>query len=329
VAIVLYIIGNIGNLLSLLIFFKKSWRKNVCVFYFIICLFSNTVFINSTLLGAVFTLGFNINAHNSNQILCKLFYYVSYLFTLYYPIVLILASFDRLLLSSQNVDTRLYSSKRLAYFTISTSSFLWSIFSLHILIKVNIQEIYPTVFVCYYDLSTFYLHFLLYSSLVISVLITSILIIFSILAFKNVRRIRIVPRQQRNQLRTMNKKDFQLLRCLYIHNIVYIIFIILLLVAVCYSATLNYQRSTPMEQAVNNFLSSLGTLFHYVPYSTSFFIFVCVSKAFRQELKRLGYKICHNNLIIVPEEENHQQEPPRDNIELNNVVVVSTIVLSR
>ncbi len=323
---VLYFTGNIGNLLSLLIFFKKSWKKNVCVFYFVICLFSNTIFINSSLLGSIFTYGFNINAQNSNVVFCKLFYYIAYLTSLYYPSVLILASFDRLLISSQNVDTRLYSSKRLAYFSISISTFICIIFSLHILIKVNIQEMYPSYFICYYDLSTSYLNFFVYSSLVISAFVPLMLIILSILAFKNVRRIRAIPRQQRHQFRTMNKKDFQLLRCLYIHNIVYIICIILLVVSVGYSVTLNLKTSTVVEQAMSNFLSGLGVFLHYIPYCTSFFIFVCISKAFRQELKRFGYKICGKDLRTVREEENHQQELARDNIELNNVVV-STIVL--
>jgi hypothetical protein len=112
-------------------------KKYICVFYFVICLFTNTVFINSCLLGSIFTYGFNINTQNSNVVLCKLFYYISYLTSLYYPSVLILASFDRLLISSQNVDTRLYNSKRLAYFTISTSVILWTVFSFHILIKAS------------------------------------------------------------------------------------------------------------------------------------------------------------------------------------------------
>ncbi len=328
VATIFYVIGNIGNLLSLVIFFNRTWRKNVCVFYLVICLLSNTVFINSTLIGSIFSLGFNINASNSNVVLCKLFYYIAYLSSLYYPSVLIFASFDRLLLSSQNVDTRLYSSKRLAYLFVCTSFFFWSIFSFHILIKVNIQQFAVDYFVCYYDLSKFYLNFFLYSTLVISVLIPLLLLILSILAFKNVRSIRAIPRQHRQQIRSMHKKDFQLLRCLYIHNIVYIICSIVLAAGISYSMTINFGTVTSMEQVMNTFLNNFGSFLHYIPYCTSFFIFVCVSKAFRQELKRFGYKICGKNLTIIREEENHQQELGRENVELNNVVV-STIVLPR
>jgi len=319
VAPVFYVIGNIGNLLTIYIFFKRSWRKNVCVFYFLICLFTNTIFVNSTLLGSILITGFNINAQNSSVILCKLFYYVSYTSATYLPIVLILASIDRLLISSQNVDTRLYSSKRLGYFSISTSGFIWSMFSLHILIKVNIVEIFPTYSICYYDRSEFYVNFFLYSTLAISGIIPFLLIILSVLIFKNARRIRAIPRQQRREIRTMNKKDFQLLRCLYVHNIVYIICSILLVVSIGYSETLNLRTSTPMEQAVSNFLSNIGALLHHIPYCTSFFIFANVSRAFRLELKRLAYNIRRKDLATV------RKEPTRNNIELNNVV--STIVI--
>ncbi|CAF3125111.1 unnamed protein product [Rotaria sp. Silwood2] len=325
VATILFVIGNIGNLLSILIFFKKSWRKNVCVFYFIICLFNNTVFLNGTLLGSIFALGFNINVQNSSVILCKLFYYIAYLSSTYLPCVLIFASIDRLLISSQNVDTRLYSSKRLGYFFVSTSLFILSIFSLHILIKVNIQQFTSSVFICYYDVSKLYLNFFIYSTLIISVVIPLALIFLSIIAFKNVRHIRTIPRQQRKQIRSMNKKDFQLLCCLYAHNIVYIVCSILLVVDLVYGTAIRYDIQKSFDRTVDNFLNNFGSFLHYIPYCTSFFIFVCLSKAFRQELKQYIYKICVKNLTTIQEKEGEEFQPARDNPEFN--VAVSTIVL--
>ncbi|CAF1187303.1 unnamed protein product [Rotaria sordida] len=326
IATILFIIGNIGNLLSILIFFKKSWKKNVCVFYFTVFLLNNTVFLNSAVLGSILIIGFNINVLNSNVILCKIFYYIAYLCSTYLPCILICASIDRLLISSQNVDTRLYSSKRLAYFFISTSLFVLSMFSVHVLIKVNIQQFTSTLFVCYYDFSKFYLNFFIYSTLIISVVLSLALIILSIIAFNNVRHIQIIPRQQRKQIRSMNKKDFQLLRCLYVHNIIYIICTIVLVVGLVYSTTIGYGNQNSFVQAVNNFLNKFGGFLHYIPYCTSFFIFVCLSKAFRQELKRFVYKICGKDITILQEEENKDLQPARNNIDLN--VVVNTIALA-
>ncbi|CAF1238473.1 unnamed protein product [Adineta steineri] len=318
--IFLYIIGNIGNLLAIIVFFKRSWRKNVCVFYFLVCLFANTIFINSTLLGSIFALGFNSTIQNSSVILCKLFYYVSYLTSTYYPVILILASIDRLLISSQNIDTRLYSSKRMAYFSTSIATFIWSTFALHTLIKVNIQEMYPGVFICYYDLSQFYLNFFTYSTVVQSVLVPFSMIVLSTIAFKNVRRIRAIPRQERRQIRTMNKKDFQLLRCLYIQNIIYITCNIVLSVGIVYATAIRYETATPLQQALNNFLNNFGSVLHDISYCTSFFTFIYVSKAFRLEVKRLIFKMVRKDLTTIREEENNQQEAVKDNIGLNHAI---------
>ena len=327
-AIILFIIGNLGNVVSILVFLKKTWRKNVCAFYFIICLICDLIFVNSSILGSIFVSGFQVNIQNSSDVLCKFFFYVSYVFASYLAIVLILASIDRLLISSQNVEMRLYSSRRLAYFSLLTSFIVWSIFSLHLLVKAGIQEIYPTVFACYYDLSTFYLDFFSYTVIVLSTVIPSILIVLSILAFKNVRRIRAVPRQQRKQVRSMNKRDFQLLRCLYIYNIAYILCSVLLGASVIYGRTLRYQIPTSFDQALDSFLSGIGSVLHYIPYCCSIFIFISTSKAFRQELIRGVYKLIGKDASGVREEENqHIDGIINDNDNRMNVAAISTVAL--
>jgi hypothetical protein len=304
---VICILGNIGNLLTALVFAKKSWRKNVCVFYFNIVLVSNTCYINSTMVAAICIFGFNIQLQNSNVVLCKFYFYAAFLFSTLFPTILILASIDRLLISSQNVDTRLYSSKRLAYFSISISTIFWCIFFSHVLIEINIQELYPNYFLCYYDLSNSYYQFVSYSSLFLSCLFCFGIIVLCILAFKNVRHIRAIPRQQRQQIRTMTKKDFQLLRCLFIQDFLYIIFTIGFTIFTVYQAATIHQIRTPLEQALMDFFYKLFIILEYIPYCASFYIFVVVSKSFRNELKRMIYKIFGKDLVPIREEENKQE----------------------
>ncbi|CAF1471766.1 unnamed protein product [Adineta ricciae] len=327
VAPIFYVIGNLGNCLIFYIFLKRSWRKNVCVLYFLVCLVSNSIFINAPLLGTIFTTGFQIDLTDSNEFLCKVFYYVAFLTSIYYPVTLILASIDRLLISSKNVSVRLYSSKRLAYLNISINTVLCIGFSLHLFIKVHIQEIRSTVFKCYYDQSSSYMNFFIYSTLLISILLPLIMIILSVLAFKNVRRIQAVARQRRQVIRSMNKKDFQLLRCLYVHNIIYIICSTLVVFAIGYSLRLNYETSTAVELAIQNFLIGSGTFIHYLPYISNIFVFICVSKAFRMEVKRVILKIYRRDLNTMRDtEENNQPEVIRNNIGLNTII--STIHLN-
>jgi hypothetical protein len=310
---VFYVLGNVGNFLSIWIFSQKSWRKNVCVFYFTIYIILNTCYINSTTLASIFNNGYNISVQNSSVVLCKIYIYVAFLFAALSPTVLILASIDRLLISSQNIDTRLYSSKRLAYFSISISTVFWIVFNIHVLIKANIQQFTPSVFICYYDLSEVYLNFVFYFLFVIQIVFGVTMLILSVLSFKNVRLIRTVPREERNPIRSMKKKDFQLLRCLFVQGFVYITSAMLINTYYVYEAATRNQTQTPLEQAIGNFLDNFFTFLYNIQYCTSFYIFVAISKAFRHELKRMGYKICGKDLMPIREEQN---------IEHNVVVVV-------
>ncbi|UJR32701.1 hypothetical protein I4U23_020160 [Adineta vaga] len=306
---VFYIVGNIGNILSAFIFLKKSWNKNVCVLYFKVCLFLSLLYINTTVITAILLVGYDINLFNSNVISCKLLFYCPFVLITLLPTILILATIDRLLISSQNVNTRLYSSKRLAYFSISISTVFWLVFNLHIIIKTNMQQLYPYYFSCYYDLSNVYLLFVSYSVMINNTLICILMIILSILAFKNVRQIRTIPRQQRRQIRTMTKKDFQLLRCLFVQDIVYVSLGALLGGYFTYSTITYGKPKTLLEQSISTFANNFLTFFYYTFYCDNFIIFFSVSKAFRHELKRLAYRFFGKDLVTLRDEYHHRQQP--------------------
>ncbi|CAF0843331.1 unnamed protein product [Adineta steineri] len=301
-----YVVGNIGNILSLIIFSRKSWKKNVCVFYFKFLLVLSLIYLNPALLGSFFITGLNINLQNSYVILCKLLYYVSFVIAMLSPTVLILASIDRLLISSQNVDTRLYSSKRLAYFSIGI---------------INIQEYYPSVFICYYDLSTSYLKFINYSISTCNVVFCVLMIILSIYTFKNIHHIRTNPNQQRQQIRTMNKKDFQLLRCLFVQDIAYISCSFCSTIYNVYAAVIMDQKQTLLVQAIDSFSSNLFSSVYKINNALMIFIFIGVSKAFRQEVKRLFYRIFGKKLTPLREEDIKQQNSVELNVVASNIVV--------
>lgn len=321
----LYVISNVGNLLSLLVFLKRPWRKNVCAFYFLVCVLINLLYTNTTMLGSISTLGFGSNVQHSNVLVCKLFYYLSYVFAALSPTIFVCASIDRLLISSQNVDTRLYSSKRLAYLSVSISILFWVIFYVHVLIKI---DIYPGPFstpVCYYDTSGIYFEFTSYSGLLIAVLMSILLSILSIASFKNVRRIRSLPRRQRQQLHSMHRKDFQLLHCLYVHDIVHTHFTVYAGIFYTYEAATKYQTRTVLHRAVDQLLNGLGIFSHHISYCVSFVIFICVSKVFRQEIQQLLCKTHTKSSSPIRSEEEERHRPASDGSENGGLNVVSTI----
>ncbi|CAF1089976.1 unnamed protein product [Adineta steineri] len=260
------------------------------------------------MLASIFIYGYNITLQNSSVVLCKVYLYVAFLFASVTPSILILASIDRLLISSQNVDTRLYSSKRLAYFSISISTAFWIAFHLHLLIKANIVEIYPSIFVCYYDLSTTYVNYIFYSVMVMNVSFSILMIILSILSFKNVRQIRILPRQQRGQIRTMKKKDFQLLRCLFVQGIVFTFFSMFITAYYTYEAAERDQIQTSWNEAISTFLNNLFSFIYNITFCANFYVFVSFSKAFRQDVKQLVRKMFGKDTIAPREEEANNGE---------------------
>ncbi|UJR32373.1 hypothetical protein I4U23_019835 [Adineta vaga] len=329
ILIIFYLLGNIGNILSALVFMRKSWKKNVCVLYFKVCLILNTCYLNSTIFGAIFNFGFHIYLQNSSVILCKLLYYTSFLLSTLPPTVLILASIDRLLISSQNVDTRLYSSKRLAYFSIGTSSIFWILFNTHVLIQMNIYEINPSEFSCTYNFPKWYYDFVTYSLGVINITFCLLMIILCLFAFKNVRHIRTFQHGRRTEIRAMTKKDFQLLRCLFVQDVIFIVFSTLVIIYYIYAGITKDQLRTNLELAILNFVDKLVTFLFNTSYSTSFFVFVIISKAFRCDLKRIFYKLIGKDWIATQDERNRLNCMDKDNERHENMnVVISTIRLS-
>jgi hypothetical protein len=145
-----------------------------------------------------------------------------------------------------------------------------------------------------------------------------------ILAFRNARRIRAIPREQRKQMRSMTKKDFQLLRCLFFQDIVYIVCNIFLNVYYVYSVARIDQNPSNLELIICDFVKKLLSFLQLIPYCDNFFIFIIVSKVFRNELKRMLYKMFGKNLSPIREDENRHEHVEKDSMKLN---VVNTVAL--
>ncbi|CAF1467713.1 unnamed protein product [Adineta steineri] len=114
---------------------------------------------------------------------------------------------------------------------------------------------------------------------------------------------RSIPRQQRQGIRTMHKKDFQLLRCLFIKSIVHIISNSLIIADLIYQDIPTSEISTPWDQARDRFLFNLD---------------------FRQKLKQIISNIFGQNLVI--ERNNGKQQELR--AEPTELRIVSTIELA-
>jgi len=298
-----YIISNLGNILSYLVYCQRSWRKNVCIFYFKIFLLVNTCYLNSYTIRNIISMGFEIYFLETNKILCKLYSYLCYFLQSMTPSILILATIDRLLISSRDVNTRLYSSKRLAYFSISITAIIWLIVHIHALIELDIIEIDPSFFLCTIDLSKSYFQIVTYCFVTLYIIACILMIVLCILSFKNVRHIHVLRSKQRNhELRLMTKKDFQLLRCLFAQDIIYITFAAIVMIHSLFQVIKNDHIYSTMERIQSILLNQCVTSFFNIYYSAHFLIFFSISKGFRHEFKRMICKVVRKNIPLLQED---------------------------
>jgi hypothetical protein len=96
----------------------------------------------STLLVTLFY-GYNISPTSYNHVLCRFIIYITLILDVLSPFYLILASIDRVLVTSQNARTRQRSTCRLAYICIISGTMCWMLFHSHALVFSNIIEVAP------------------------------------------------------------------------------------------------------------------------------------------------------------------------------------------
>lgn len=101
--------------------------------------------------------------------------------------------------------------------------------------------------VCSLNSSKDYADFVAYLSAVLNINFCLLMIVFCALCFKNVRR--------NKQIRSITKKDFQLTRCLFVQDVVYIGFSMLVILFYLY---LTFSRDPVRTEASRALLNFIG-----------------------------------------------------------------------
>ncbi|CAF3752479.1 unnamed protein product [Adineta steineri] len=154
-------IGNLGCILGLFVFLQKSMRNNPCITYLIGYMITNLIYIDFTVLSTVFS-GYGMDISTKSNLLCCIRMYMSYVFSAIPSYFLVIASMDRMFVSSSNINIRQRSNKRFALFMVIVIIIFWILFHLHAFFFSEIQLIYgvrlsctirsgsPASFIAYY-----------------------------------------------------------------------------------------------------------------------------------------------------------------------------------
>ncbi|CAF3910668.1 unnamed protein product [Adineta steineri] len=226
--------------------------------------------------------------------MCRFYYYTTYLFDILSPFYLILASVDRVLVTSTNARTRQKSTPRLAYICIGCGTLLWMLFHCHALILTDIQEIAPGLFLCYPRAGPYVVFMGYYSMFVKAITVPLLMIIFGTWTANNIRKVRqrrIAPvimnngNTARNSEQPFHSKDRQFVLMVVVDICIYVVCNTMLYVVVIYYQIAQNTGLTP----IGIFLSLVGSFLSDISYCIGCYAYLFISKTFRKEVKRLFF----------------------------------------
>jgi hypothetical protein len=284
----LILFGCIGNTLNCVVFLQRPLRTNPCAVYFLVASLSSIIAVVSGLLPRMLS-GWNIIADltETDPILCKLRLTVLFITRCIPPWLIVLATIDRYLISSSDVNVRNMSNLKQAYrwiiITCITSILLWAeaVYCYDANLIGTPLKCYAKSDVCreYNDLS---------QSLIIIIIPSIIMFIFGLRTIKNLRQLR---RLMPSNTNTSSKRiENSLTKMLFIQIILLTACNMPQAVQKFYATQTFYQPKSLFQITVENFIFGIFLILSFVPYCVSFYFFI-FGNLFQESFIRIGQKI--------------------------------------
>ncbi|UJR09362.1 hypothetical protein I4U23_013606 [Adineta vaga] len=246
---ILMILGTISNLFSILVFTQKLLRKNPCSIYFMAFNIANLMLIYASFLPPVLEIGYNIQHTSSNLVLCRLRLYVAFVFNCLCPSYLILASIDRVMITSANA------------------------------------QLIPGTISCYLQLGS-YTVAVTFGSCIKEITTPILMVILGLWTVKNTRRTRharVIPSNSGAQI--SQSKDRQLVSMVLTDIIIYILFSLVMTISLMYRQFTQNQVQGLQELIIQGFIGNVAMYSAHIPFCITSYAHLLLSKTFRNELK--------------------------------------------
>lgn len=136
--LIIFILGNIGLILNILILTQRVYLQNSCSCYILASTFMNLIIINIPVLFRILGLGFSIDPTTASVFFCKFRFYIAHVITFLSRFCIVLACADRWAMSSTSAQRRAFSRKKVANILMPSLNIGICIISVHILFYSNI-----------------------------------------------------------------------------------------------------------------------------------------------------------------------------------------------
>ncbi|CAF3667696.1 unnamed protein product [Adineta steineri] len=290
---IIWLMGNIGSVLTCIVFYQPTFRKSACSMYFTASSISQLLAFNFALLYRMLQYGYNVQTVTTDLWFCKMRYYLFYVLIANSRYNIIMASIDRYFASSRSVLRCHWSSPKIALRVIIGNAILWSLMYIQIIIFYEIINNS-----CQAQLGAYGIFFSIYISIDSGILPVSLMIIFGLLTANNVHRTgkTIAPTTQNLNNKSVrpgkiSMKDVQLHKML-VNQL--LLFIFLNIPNPCYLVyrvfTMNNYKSS-LQLSIETFVSNMTYVVLYLGFALTFANFFVSSKLFRREFLNVIQKI--------------------------------------
>jgi hypothetical protein len=280
------ILGNLGNLIAILVFSQKKHRKTSFSIYLVAMSVFSCIASNWAIAPLVYALD-HYDMVDSLLILCRIRGYIVHVNSMCFRYTLVLMCADRYALCSSRVSIRALCRPQIAYRSIGILLIFWMVVSIQLLIWESIENNRCSVYGLYGQIYSFYS--LICTGIIPILLMTS----FFILLLNALRRSRFRVQALENTGR-LNQRDMNLMKLVLVEVIAYVLCTInnpLTLIYLNITNNMGLNKSADRKQ-IESFISFItGSLLLYLSYNTPFYVHICISKSYRTEMKHLILKL--------------------------------------
>lgn len=276
---ILLILGNIGNIFVLIIFQRR--RKTAC-----------SIYLSSAALINIIYLTFNIPIYISKYfhndltmkslVFCKLRFYLSHVFGQMGRYFVILACFDRYLITNINFHQRYFRQTLFAKYLILIVTIFWFVVGSHQLIFTQISNQQCGQFDLYFILNSIYL------LITFSIIPLVLMIIFGYLTYYQIKQLHIRMLPLRNYF-ILRRKDRELTKMILTEVFIYFLTTILFLI-ISLELLLTFPfvtKKSIIQSQIEYFILTIAVFFIYMNHAAPFYIYILVSKTFYRDFRKI------------------------------------------
>ena len=262
------ILGIIGNSWIIIIF--RQHRQKSCSMYLLWASVINNLYLLFAIPPTIYTLSYG-DLNSRSVIYCKLRFYLTHTLGQTARYFLILACIDRFILTTNTVRFRyLIQPSTARYFMILIFLF-WHIFPIHIPVLTTIANGRCSQFGLYYIV--YYVYVIVFVCFIPMILMT----IFGYLTYYNMRQLhrRVQPIRTREDFRTIENRDRDLLRMVLAEVIIHLLTTIgypVILLEVAITTYLGMVKDIDRNR-IENFITTIASLLLFINVGSRFYIF--------------------------------------------------------